>query len=155
MAVKRQRVSPSVQERVLGMRLATRVKLSAMMFLQYMMLPVWLNTVIPYIKTLPGGDSWVLLCGMIIGIGNLASPIFGMLADRMINAEKLLALSNLIYAVLMGLCVIFGFLLISFSGKQIPFLILETTLSFTVSESIALFVIFVYNNGIRNKKCDE
>lgn len=60
-----------------------------------------------------------------------------------------------IYAVLMGLCVIFGFLLISFSGKQIPFLILETTLSFTVSESIALFVIFVYNNGIRNKKCDE
>ena len=103
MAVKRQRVSPSVQERVLGMRLATRVKLSAMMFLQYMMLPVWLNTVIPYIKTLPGGDSWVLWCGMIIGIGNLASPIFGMLADRMISAEKLLALSNLIYAVLMGL----------------------------------------------------
>ncbi len=84
------------------MKFATRIKLSAMMFLQYMMLPVWLNTVIPYIKTLPGGDEWVIWCGMLIGIGNLASPVFGMLADRLINAEKLLAVADFAYAALMA-----------------------------------------------------
>lgn len=84
------------------MKLATRIKLSAMMFLQYMMLPVWLNTVIPYIKTLPGGDSWVIWCGMLIGIGNLASPVFGMFADRMVNAERLLAIADFAYASLMA-----------------------------------------------------
>ncbi len=76
------------------MPLGTRVKLSAMMFLQYMMMPVWFNTVVPYVKTLPGGDAWEAWCGGLMGFGMLASPILCMFADRFLNAEKVLALCN-------------------------------------------------------------
>lgn len=88
----------------ISMPIALRIKLSAMMFLQFMMLPVWFNTIIPYVKTLPGGESWVLWCGMFIGFGTLASPLVGMFADRFLNAEKVLALTHLIYAALLSVC---------------------------------------------------
>ena len=86
------------------MGMGLRVRLSAMMFLQYMMLPVWFNTVIPYVQTLPGGDRWAMWCGMLLGFGTLASPLFGMFADRFLNAEKVLAISDFIYAGLMTGC---------------------------------------------------
>ena len=88
----------------ISMPLGLRVKLSAMMFLQFMSLPVWFNTIIPYVKTLPGGEAWMLWCGMFIGFGTLASPLVGMFADRFLNAEKVLALTHLIYAVLLSTC---------------------------------------------------
>ena len=88
----------------ISMPLGLRLKLSAMMFLQFMTLPVWFNTIIPYVKTLPGGESWTLWCGMFIGFGTLASPLVGMFADRFLNAEKVLALTHLVYAALLTAC---------------------------------------------------
>jgi len=88
----------------ISMPLGLRVKLSAMMFLQFMTLPVWFNTIIPYVKTLPGGEPWTVWCGMFIGFGTLASPLVGMFADRFLNAEKVLALTHLVYAALLSAC---------------------------------------------------
>ena len=79
-----------VADQKISMPLGLRIKLSAMMFLQFMTLPVWFNTIIPYVKTLPGGESWTVWCGMFIGFGTLASPLIGMFADRFLNAEKVL-----------------------------------------------------------------
>lgn len=88
----------------LSMPLGTRAKLSAMMFLQYMMLPVWFNTFIPYVRTLAGGEDWVVWCGMLMGLGMLASPLLGMFADRLLNAEKVLAICNFACAGLLSGC---------------------------------------------------
>ena len=93
-----------VADQTISMPFGLRVKLSAMMFLQFMTLPVWFNTIIPYVKTLPGGEPWTLWCGMFIGFGTLASPLVGMFADRFLNAEKVLALTHLLYAILLAAC---------------------------------------------------
>ena len=93
-----------VADQKISMPLGLRLKLSAMMFLQFMTLPVWFNTIIPYVKTLPGGESWTVWCGMFIGFGTLASPLVGMFADRFLNAEKVLALTHLVYAALLSAC---------------------------------------------------
>lgn len=84
------------------MSMKTRVKLSAMMFLQFMILPVWFIPMFPYItKMAPEGSQIPLLCGMIMGFGALASPIFGMFADRLMNSEKVLAICNFVSAALL------------------------------------------------------
>ena len=69
-------------------------RLVLMMFLQMMPFPVWFNTVVPYIRTLPGGEKWVPLCGVLMGIGVFASPVVCMLADRFLDSGKVLALCN-------------------------------------------------------------
>ncbi len=85
------------------MPMKTRVKLSAMMFLQFMMLPVWFIPMFPYITRMaPEGSSLPLLCGMIMGFGALASPLFGMFADRHMNSEKVLAICNFVSAGLLA-----------------------------------------------------
>jgi nucleoside transporter len=85
------------------MPIATRIKLSVMMFLQFMILPVWFIPMFPYItKMAPEGSSLPMLCGMIMGFGALASPLFGMFADRYMNSEKVLALCNFAAAALLG-----------------------------------------------------
>jgi nucleoside transporter len=85
------------------MPMGTRVKLSAMMFLQFMILPVWFIPMFPYITAMaPEGSSIPMLCGMIMGFGALASPLFGMFADRYLNSEKVLALCNFASAVLLA-----------------------------------------------------
>ncbi len=72
------------------------------MFLQFMILPVWFIPMFPYItKMAPKGSVLPLLCGMIMGFGALASPIFGMFADRLMNSEKVLAICNFISAALL------------------------------------------------------
>lgn len=80
----------------------TKFRLMAMMFLQYLMLPVWLVPLLPYVQSLDGGGDWVLACGLLMGIGTLASPLVGMFADRFLNAEKVLALCNFLVAALLG-----------------------------------------------------
>lgn len=86
-----------------SMSMATRIKLSAMMFVQFMILPVWFIPMFPYItKMSPEGSNIPLLCGMIMGFGALASPIFGMFADRFMNSEKVLALCNFVSAGLLA-----------------------------------------------------
>jgi nucleoside transporter len=81
-----------------------RIKLSAMMFLQFMMLPVWFVPMFPYVKSLAGGEDWAFWCGLIMGFGMLASPLFGMFADRFLNSEKVLALCNFVCAGLLSAC---------------------------------------------------
>lgn len=91
-------------ERTGRMGLGLRMRLSAMMFLQFMMFPVWFTTVIPYVRTLTGGENWAMALGMLMGFGMLASPIVGMFADRFVNAEKVLAASDFAYVAVMVGC---------------------------------------------------
>ena len=78
------------------------LRLVLMMFLQMMTFPVWFNTVVPYIRTLPGGERWVPFCGILMGIGVFASPVVCMLADRFLDSGKVLALCNLGAALALG-----------------------------------------------------
>ena len=80
----------------------TKAKLSLMMFLQYMMLPVWLLPLLPYINTLDGGTDWMFAFGILTGVGTFASPFVCMFADRFFNSERVLAACNLVTAVLLG-----------------------------------------------------
>ena len=68
------------------------VVLATMMFLEYMAMPVWFVPMLPYVKSLQGGENWTLWCGLIMGIGTFASPLVGMFADRRLNAERVLAI---------------------------------------------------------------
>ena len=68
------------------------VVLATMMFLEYMAMPVWFIPMLPYVRSLQGGESWTLWCGLIMGIGTFASPLVGMFADRCLNAERVLAI---------------------------------------------------------------
>ena len=73
-----------------------------MMFVQFLMLPVWLIPLLPYVQGLEGGKDWVFACGLLMGIGTFASPLVGMFADRFLNAEKVLAICNALTAALLG-----------------------------------------------------
>ena len=77
-------------------------KLAVMMFVQFLMLPVWLIPLLPYVQGLEGGKDWVFACGLLMGIGTFASPLVGMFADRFLNAEKVLAICNALTAALLG-----------------------------------------------------
>ena len=78
------------------------LKLSLMMFLQYMVLPVWLLPLLPYLETLDGGSDWIFAFGILTGVGTFASPFVCMFADRYFNSERVLAACNLASAVLLG-----------------------------------------------------
>ena len=78
------------------------LRLVLMMFLQMMTFPVWFNTIVPYMNKLPGGERWIPVCGMLMGIGVFASPILCMLADRFLDSGKVLALCNLGAAAALG-----------------------------------------------------
>ena len=73
-----------------------------MMFVQFLILPVWLIPLLPYVQGLEGGKDWVFACGLLIGIGTCASPLVGMFADRFLNAEKVLAICNALTAALLA-----------------------------------------------------
>ncbi len=84
------------------MSMATRIKLSAMMFLQFMMFAVFWAQLAPYV-TSSGWDSmkfWILST---MPLGAIASPLIGMVADRFFNSEKVLAFSNLICGIMLFL----------------------------------------------------
>lgn len=79
------------------------LRLVVMMFLQMMTFPVWFNTIVPYMNKLgPAGERWVPCCGILMGIGVFASPIVCMLADRFLDAGKVMALCNLGAAIALG-----------------------------------------------------
>jgi len=78
------------------------VVLATMMFLEYMAMPVWFVPMLPYVKSLQGGENWTLWCGLIMGIGTFASPLVGMFADRRLNAERVLAICYFMSAALLS-----------------------------------------------------
>jgi nucleoside transporter len=84
------------------MPMGTRVKLSAMMFLQFMMLPVWFLPMFPYVGGMEGAGNWPFWCGLIMAFGTFSSPLFGMFADRFMNSERVLALCNFVGAALLA-----------------------------------------------------
>ena len=78
-----------------------RFKLSVMMFMQYIMFAVWWVPLAAYLANLQmsGMQKSLILSSM--AIGSMASPIIGMLADRHFSSEKVLAVSNLLTALLL------------------------------------------------------
>jgi len=78
--------------------LKTRVLLSALYFLQYMALPVWFITLVPYAKTMGAQGQTLAWVVSTMAIGTLASPFVGMITDRFFAAQKVMAVSNAIAA---------------------------------------------------------
>ncbi|MCK5835387.1 MAG: MFS transporter, partial [Lentisphaeria bacterium] len=91
-----------------------RVRLSLMMFLQFMLFAVWF----PQLSTYAGkmGITGIQLSFIIsaMAIGCLASPIVGMIADRHFASQKVLATLN-------GLCAIFLFLSATTTNPSVLF----------------------------------
>ncbi len=89
-----------------GMSWSVRIRLSLMMFLQFMMFAVFWVPLAPYLNSLgmsPTERSWALSS---MALGCLASPIIGMIADRHFASQKVLAVLNLLSSALL-LAVIF------------------------------------------------
>ena len=80
-----------------------RFKLSLMMFLQYMMYAVWWVPLAAYLTNLEVGSAEKALILSSMAIGCLVSPVVGMLADRFFAGQKVLAVLNLINAVMLFL----------------------------------------------------
>lgn len=78
--------------------LRTRAVLSALYFLQYMALPVWFITLVPYAKTMGAQGQTLAWVVSTMAIGTLASPFVGMITDRFFAAQKVMAVSNVIAA---------------------------------------------------------
>jgi nucleoside transporter len=84
-----------------GMSMGTRIRLSTMMFLQYMLIAVWFVQLTAYVKKLGMGGLEMALIGSSMALGCLASPLIGMFADRNFASQKVLAVLNLATAVLL------------------------------------------------------
>jgi len=86
-----------------GMSLGVRVRLSAMMFLQYMLVAVWFVPLSAYLAKLQMTGTQMALILSSMAIGCLGSPLIGMFADRHFSSERVLAALNLAAAVLLFL----------------------------------------------------
>jgi len=80
------------------------IKLGVMMFMQYLLFAVWWVSFAAYLNNLSFIESsqmGLLLSSM--AIGSMAAPLVGVIADRYISSEKLLAGLNLLVAVFLFL----------------------------------------------------
>lgn len=80
-----------------------RIKLSLMMFLQYMMYAVWWVPLAAYLTNLEVGSVQKALIISSMAIGCMASPVIGMLADRYFSGQKVLFALNIINAAMLFL----------------------------------------------------
>ncbi|MHC5053671.1 MAG: MFS transporter [Planctomycetota bacterium] len=79
-----------------------RIKLSVMMFLQFMLVAVFWIQLAPYLGNLGSMKNWQLaLILSAMPIGCLFSPIVGMIADRYFAGQKVLFAMNAIGAILL------------------------------------------------------
>ena len=78
-----------------------RFKLSIMMLFQYMMYAVWWVPLAAYLTNLNVGSTQKSLILSSMAIGCLVSPVVGMLADRYFAGQKVLAVLNLINAIML------------------------------------------------------
>jgi len=85
------------------MSMSTRIRLSAMMFLQYMLIAVWFVQLTAYVKKLGMGGLEMALIGSSMALGCLASPLIGMFADRNFASQRVLGVLNFATAVLLVL----------------------------------------------------
>lgn len=86
-----------------GMSLSVRIRLSIMMFLQYLMFAVWWVPLAAYLTKLGiEGDAkvWIL---SVMPLGCLMAPVFCMVADRHFASQKVLTALNVGCAILLFL----------------------------------------------------
>ncbi len=86
-----------------GMSKSIRIRLSIMMFLQYMMFAVWWQPLAAYLVNIGIEGLYKATILSSVGLGCLAAPIIGMIADRHFASQKVLTVLNLLCAVLLFL----------------------------------------------------
>ncbi len=84
------------------MSLALRFKLSAMMFLQFMLVAVFWVQLSSYLDNMKITGVMFSLIMSTMAIGSIFSPLVGMFADRVANSERVLAVLNFLVAVSLG-----------------------------------------------------
>jgi nucleoside transporter len=97
--------------------MSVRIRLSAMMFLQYMMYAVWWVPLAAYLKNMQVTASYQAWILSVMPLGCLASPLICMVADRHFPSQKVLTLLNI------G-CAIFFFLGAQQTSPEWMFLVL-------------------------------
>ena len=82
------------------MPMSVRIRLSLMMFFQFMLFAVFWGALATYVTNMRWDSMkpWILST---MPLGALASPVIGMIADRFFNSEKVLAFANLVTAVML------------------------------------------------------
>jgi len=85
------------------MSMSVRVKLSVMMFLQFMLFAVWWVQLATYLSNIGIESNFKSLILSTMAFGCLASPIIGMIADRHFASQKILAALNIACAVFLFL----------------------------------------------------
>ncbi|MCG6187351.1 MFS transporter [Maribellus maritimus] len=78
-----------------------RIKLSVMMLLQYMMYAVWWVPLAAYLTNLGVDSTQKALILSSMAFGCILSPVVGMVADKFIASQKVLAGLNLINAIML------------------------------------------------------
>lgn len=84
-----------------AMPLNVRIRLSAMMFLQYLMFAVWFVQLAGYLDKIGVTGTMKALILSSMPLGSLVSPIFCMIADRHFASQKVLMAMNFACAVLL------------------------------------------------------
>lgn len=84
-----------------NMSMGVRIKLSAMMFLQFMLFAAFFPQLAAYAEEIGCKGIMLALIVSSMPLGCLASPIIGMIADRHFNSEKVLFTVNALGAVLL------------------------------------------------------
>ncbi len=77
-----------------GISMSVRVRLSAMMFLQYMMFAVWWVPLAAYLTNLGIEGSYKAWILSVMPLGCLIAPVFCMVADRHFASQKVLTALN-------------------------------------------------------------
>lgn len=80
--------------------MSIRIRLSAMMFLQYMMFAVWWVPLAAYLKNMQVSDTYQFWILSVMPLGCLMAPVFCMVADRHFASQKVLTALNFCCAVL-------------------------------------------------------
>jgi nucleoside transporter len=84
------------------------LKLSAMMFFQYMLFAVWWVPLAAYLANMGLSRSLTALILSSMAIGCMASPVVGMVADRYFRGQMVLATTNFIVGVMLLLAGLTG-----------------------------------------------